>query len=167
MLQAYEEFDEEVQEAEELEARALAGGPAAHQADRDDEIKPFVHKCATYWWLPGCCGVCISGLICGQAAARWSRFCTSARWQAYPVAAALAGPTSALNLRAVGMTTPCNLPSQTCRGTGHGEEAQEGEEEEDEDEGDGIVHWNLRRSSAGACHAVPACLGATPVHTVH
>lgn len=41
--QAYEEFDEEVQEAEELEARALAG-PGAGQADRDDEIKPFVHK---------------------------------------------------------------------------------------------------------------------------
>ena len=37
------------------------------------------------------------------------------------------------------------------RGAGHGEEAQgEGEDEEDEDEGDGIVHWNLRRSSAGA-----------------
>ncbi|PRW61530.1 transportin-1-like isoform X1 [Chlorella sorokiniana] len=74
---AYEEFDEEVQEAEELEARALAGGPGAHKADRDDEIKPFVHK-----------------------------------------------------------------------GTGHGEEAQEGEDDEDEDEGDGIVLWNLRRSSA-------------------
>lgn len=41
--QAYEEFDEEVQEAEEVEERALKGG-AAQQADRDDEIKPFVHK---------------------------------------------------------------------------------------------------------------------------
>jgi hypothetical protein len=41
--QAYEEFDEEVQEAEDLEERALKGG-AAQQADRDDEIKPFVHK---------------------------------------------------------------------------------------------------------------------------
>lgn len=35
-----------MQEAEELEARALAGGPGASKADRDDEIKPFVHKCA-------------------------------------------------------------------------------------------------------------------------
>lgn len=42
-MQAYEEFDEEVQEVEEVEARALAG-PGARQADRDDEIKPFVHK---------------------------------------------------------------------------------------------------------------------------
>lgn len=41
-FQAYEEFDEEVQEAEELEERALAGGVA--QADRDDEIKPYIHK---------------------------------------------------------------------------------------------------------------------------
>ncbi|EFN51057.1 hypothetical protein CHLNCDRAFT_59360 [Chlorella variabilis] len=72
---AYEEFDEEVQDAEELEEQALRG--SATQADRDDEIKPYIHK-----------------------------------------------------------------------GTGHGEEAAgEGDEEEDE-EGDGIVHWNLRRSSA-------------------
>ena len=41
-VQAYEEFDEEVQEAEELEERALAGGGT--QADRDDEIKPYIHK---------------------------------------------------------------------------------------------------------------------------
>lgn len=71
---AYEEFDEEVQEAEELEERALAGGAA--QADRDDEIKPYIHK-----------------------------------------------------------------------GAGHGEEAA-GEDEEEDEEGDGVVHWNLRRSSA-------------------
>lgn len=58
-----------------------------------------------------------------------------------------------LDLRAVDTTMPCNLPSQPRRGTGHGEEAQEGEEEDDEDEGDGIVHWNLRRSSAGAHRA--------------
>ena len=43
-LQAFEEFDEEVQEAEEVEARALSGGGAT--ADRDDEVKPFVHRCA-------------------------------------------------------------------------------------------------------------------------
>lgn len=41
-LQAYEPFDEEVQEAEELEQRAL--GSAAAVADRDDEIKPYIHK---------------------------------------------------------------------------------------------------------------------------
>jgi hypothetical protein len=38
-LQAYEPFDEEVQEAEELEQRALGS-----VADRDDEIKPYIHK---------------------------------------------------------------------------------------------------------------------------
>lgn len=41
-----------MQEAEDLEARALAGGPGAAKADRDDEIKPFVHKCAHMWWRP-------------------------------------------------------------------------------------------------------------------
>lgn len=40
--QAYEEFDEEVQDAEELEEQALRG--SATQADRDDEIKPYIHK---------------------------------------------------------------------------------------------------------------------------
>lgn len=44
-----------MQEAEELEARALAaaaggGGAAAAAAqDRDDEIKPFVHKRVVGW----------------------------------------------------------------------------------------------------------------------
>ena len=40
--QAYEEFDEEVGEAEELEERALSGATAP--AERDDEIKPYIHK---------------------------------------------------------------------------------------------------------------------------
>lgn len=69
-LQAYEEFDEEVQEAEDLEERALAalaaggagaGAPAAQE--RDDEIKPFVHK----WVLCGlgwpCCGCKVQRLM--------------------------------------------------------------------------------------------------------
>ncbi|KAI3424477.1 hypothetical protein D9Q98_010027 [Chlorella vulgaris] len=73
---AYEPFDEEVQEAEELEQRAL--GSAAAVADRDDEIKPYIHK-----------------------------------------------------------------------GAGHGEDAAgEGEEGEEDDKDEGVVHWNLRRSSA-------------------
>eukprot|EP00887_Chlorella_sp_A99_P008169 scaffold12.g8169.t1 len=37
----YEEYDEEVQEAEELEERALGGAAAA---DKDEEIKPYVHR---------------------------------------------------------------------------------------------------------------------------
>lgn len=55
----YEEHDEEVQEAEELEERAHAvaeaGGSAATQADRDDEIKPYVHRCSAEQggWMGG------------------------------------------------------------------------------------------------------------------
>lgn len=33
-----------MQEAEDLEARAVAPGGGAPAADRDDEIKPFIHK---------------------------------------------------------------------------------------------------------------------------
>lgn len=39
--QVWEEWDEEVQAAEALESEALAGHA---QQDRDDEIKPFVHR---------------------------------------------------------------------------------------------------------------------------
>lgn len=94
--------------------------------------------------------------------------------------------------RALGATTlNCSEPGRAgwppppCRrGAGHGEEAA-GEDEEEDEEGDGVVHWNLRRSSAGqrgplpslhqfgraekkqanARRAVVACLGHACLHT--
>lgn len=128
-----------MQDAEDLEARALAGGPGAQKADRDDEIKPFVHKWVSA--LPAC---------------ERREACSGASCALHAAATATPLPPQSSCLPVDGVPSPaaqprCKPPSHhTRRGAGHGEEAQEGEEDEDEDEGDGIVHWNLRRSSAGA-----------------
>ena len=65
MVQAYEEFDEEVQDAEDLETRALSGASAA-SADRDDEIKPYIHK----WVCAALCGGVLRCTLCGHTGGR-------------------------------------------------------------------------------------------------